>query len=465
LLTTTQAEKYGCLMLGVEVPPIHRDDSGKLLPLTLRRLQSELSHALQMAFFDFARVQTNHTPPHYQALGRRAVVNAVWEADRELTAVDKGFDFLLSITPVNAEAAWSEFEQSGFTQPPVFHYRLLALDPDQLKRRLYSISLNRIEDPTLARLFREKRHELDRQLTLLEDRDTPAFLGGSLALYGGVSEELLQEATRILEYLPPESPAQEAITVRGSVDAAGIAERARAEIERYREQWPMLKTEVSIRGDVPGVMVTGANLLIGQRAKVAARRVDALLHHEIGTHILTFVNGVFQPLKLLARGLPDYEEFQEGLAVLAEYLSGGLTRSRMRLLAARVVAVRCLTRGASFVEVFQLLCKEHGFTPRTAFTVTMRVFRGGGLTKDAVYLRGLLQILRYLRSGGSPRAFWMGKFGLNHLPLIEELMWREVLRPAPLHPRYMDDADASVRFQALSSQDVSLLDLVSDASQ
>ena len=51
----------------------------------------------------------------------------------------------------------------------------------------------------------------------------------------------------------------------------------------------------------------------------------------------------------------------------------------------------------------------------------MRIYRGGGLTKDAVYLRGLLQILRYLREGGELEPLFVGKVASAHLPLIFEL--------------------------------------------
>ena len=46
----------------------------------------------------------------------------------------------------------------------------------------------------------------------------------------------------------------------------------------------------------------------------------ALLHHEVGTHLVTHVNGTHQPIKVLGVGLAGYDETQEGLAVLAEYL-------------------------------------------------------------------------------------------------------------------------------------------------
>ena len=43
----------------------------------------------------------------------------------------------------------------------------------------------------------------------------------------------------------------------------------------------------------------------------------------------------------------------------------------------------------------------------------MRIYRGGGLTKDAVYLRGLLQILRYLREGGELEPLFVGKVAVG----------------------------------------------------
>ena len=39
-----------------------------------------------------------------------------------------------------------------------------------------------IEDAALALLFRQKQEELDREVTLISDRNTPRFLPGSLAL-------------------------------------------------------------------------------------------------------------------------------------------------------------------------------------------------------------------------------------------------------------------------------------------
>jgi uncharacterized protein (TIGR02421 family) len=179
----------------------------------------------------------------------------------------------------------------------------------------------------------------------------------------------------------------------------------------------------------------------------------------VGTHIVTYVNGRAQPLRQLSVGLPAYDELQEGIAVLSEYLVGGFSRPRLRLLAARVLAVHRMINGASFVEVFRELDRAHDFAQRAAFNITMRVFRGGGLTKDIVYLRGLVGVLAYLREGGELEPLLVGKLGPQHVPIVEELQWRKVLVPPPLRPRHLDDPEAVRRLTDLR-RGVAVLDLV-----
>jgi uncharacterized protein (TIGR02421 family) len=173
------------------------------------------------------------------------------------------------------------------------------------------------------------------------------------------------------------------------------------------------------------------------------------LQHEIGTHVLTFYNGLHQPLSQFHAGRPGYEETQEGMAVLAEYLCGGLTRDRLRLLAARVMAVDSLIAGADFLETFRLLCADLGFAHRAAYTIAMRVHRGGGLTKDVVYLRGLIALLDYLAEGHEFEKLLVGKVALAHMDIVEELWWRRIIASGPLRPRYLDSPLARERLAGL----------------
>ena len=458
LILAAKAKRLNCFILGLEVRPIYRNPvSGEIFPLLLRTLRRSVDRALKQAIFEFLRVQTTHQPENYLALGQQAVDETVLQIDQQLADISNAFDFLLQVTPVNIDRAWAKFKESNFETPPLFYYRPRPMDPALLKRKLYDIPLERIEDPTLAFIFREKRTELDRQLSMLEDRGTQQFLYGSLQLFGRVEGELLELAETLLAMLPSKSSKKSAET---PFDAEAFAQRAKAELDYYRRRYPPMTAQVEIRDDVIGLLVSRGNLLIGHTASIAPERVEALLQHEIGTHVLTYFNGQAQPFQQLYAGLAGYEELQEGLAVLAEYLVGGLSYPRLRLLAGRVVAAHCLIVGASFIDTFGALYHTHGFTPRQAFSIATRIYRGGGLTKDAVYLRGLAEILRYLQQGGQLEPLFVGKIAATHVTVIQELQWRRVLKPAPLRPRYMEDnPHVAARIERLR-QGVGILDMI-----
>ena len=447
LISKRDADKLNCYIMGLEIHPVFRSPvNGEVFPLLLRKLHLGLSRALKRSAFEFSHSQTNLRPGHYYSLGRRAMVKAVREVDRRLADISSSFDFLLLLTPVNIDSAWSKFKRMKFEQSPVFYYRPRHIDPATVKRELYKIPVEHVEDPVLASLFREKRTEIDRQVTIIEDRETKRFLYSSLQLFGGVSAKLTGLAGEILESLPPHSRENFG---KKYINAAAFVERAKHELEYYRKIDPSMTAEVQIRSDTVGLMVSRGNLLVSRNIKIPDSRVDALIQHEVGTHIVTYFNGRSQPFRQLYSGLAGYEELQEGMAVLAEYLAGGLSRPRVRLLAGRVAAVKCLIEGASFIETFRILNQDYGFDQRNAFTITARVYRGGGLTKDAVYLRGLVELLKYLEKGGELLPLLVGKIAADHVPVIQELQWRKVLHSAPLRPRYLDFPETEAKLKKL----------------
>jgi uncharacterized protein (TIGR02421 family) len=174
-----------------------------------------------------------------------------------------------------------------------------------------------------------------------------------------------------------------------------------------------------------------------------------LLHHEVGTHVVTYQNGARQPLRLLTIGLPGYDETQEGLAVLAEYLTGGLDPRRLRVLAARVVAIAEMLDGAEFLEIFESLRTEHQIPRRTAWSIAIRAVVGGGSVKDAIYLRGIARILQALAEGITLDVLFVGKLALDHIPLIQDLLDRDVLNPPWVRPRWLDVPGAQERLARL----------------
>ena len=375
-------------------------------------------------------------PASHRSLGRRAFVDAVTRADRAMDKIASAFDFLLAVTPINSQAAWSEFEAGGFKEAPKFFYRPLQFEVSEEKRKLFSIPLDQLEDPLLETLYLEKQQELDLQLSMIAARETRRFADIGRALYGAVEPDLLRSAKAILEH---DAIRKGAGRRRGAmVDCDGVVTAAREMIGEYRRMHPEFDASVEVRSDLPaGLMVSANRLLVSRATSIAARRLPALLSHEVGVHLLTYFNGSAQGLRILSSGLAGYESMQEGLAVFAEYLTGGMTAGRLQLLAARVVACDAMLRGAALPETFRMLTDDSGLARQRAFNVVLRVYRGGGFAKDAIYLRGLSRVLRHLRNGGSLTPLWMGKISAEHLGAVEELRARGLLKPPAIQPAFL----------------------------
>jgi hypothetical protein len=144
--------------------------------------------------------------------------------------------------------------------------------------------------------------------------------------------------------------------------------------------------------------------------------------------------------------------------VLAEFLTGGLDPRRLRVLAARVVAVGQVLDGAGFLEIFQSLRTDRQLPARTAWSIATRAVVGGGSVKDAIYLRGITRILQALAEGLSLDVLLVGKLALDHVPLVQDLLDRGVLSPPWVRPRWLDVPGAQERLDKLRAG-ASVLDL------
>ncbi|WP_027126364.1 flavohemoglobin expression-modulating QEGLA motif protein [Gelidibacter mesophilus] len=455
LLDVNTSKKLGALIIGISVPAVYQNtETDALYSLFFRKFYTIFSETIKRAVYEFIRVQTTDAFENYLMLGKTHIDAATITSDTQIAEISEKMSFLLSVTPVNSNEEWDKFEQNDFKTPPKFKYRLIAIDPELEKRKLYNIPIDLVEDPTIAFILRGKRLEIEKQLTMLEERGTDNFKFIGQSLYGVIREDVLEAAELILKTYPK----GEVIQSSKRFNSAEFAERAQREIDFYAQKFPDLELGIEVRDDVAGIMVSKSKLLINNEMDLDASRCDALIQHEIGTHILTYCNGKSQPLKQMYEGFEGYDQLQEGLAVIAEYLVGGLTVNRLRLLAGRIIAVQSLVENASFTETFELLRSSYAFPNRVAYYISMRVYRGGGLTKDAVYLAGLMDLMSYLEQGGRLEPLYTGKFNTTHIKLIEELLYRNVLKQ-PILPNFLERNEVKERLKKLRNG-MNIVDLV-----
>lgn len=425
----------GGTLIGLEVPPVYRNKEGNLFPVYFRKFRDSLTHAIQKTIFEFLRIQTSSGLASYHLLGRGSIHENVLEIDKALTNIQKQYQFLLLIAPVNIQTIRKTFFESNFKKVLNYHYRFLPVDPDILKRQLFNLRIDEIDDPAIAYLFDEKREEIAHELSMLKERGTKDFFYSSVRLYEGVPRELENEAKQILIDVPEFQEEKESELI----NANEFKKMVDTEFEYFKSQDSNFSSKVHIKDNVNIIMVSHGELYLPEDYTMNKREAEALIQHEIGTHVLTYFNGCNQQLSQLSVGLADYDPLQEGLAVLAEYLSGGLTGNRLRTLAGRVIAGAALLKGANFQEIFNSLKDEYGFNKERAFNITSRIFQGGGFLKDIIYLKGLFYLKVYLTDGGNLKKLLAGKFALKHVDVINDLVSRGLLNPPKLLPRYMSN--------------------------
>lgn len=351
--------------------------------------------------------------------------------DAELARMDAEVDWLLALSPIQNDLTWEQFEASGRTEVPPLRYIDLETDLQAVRERLLALPVEQVESPLLSGLLSEKQRELERQVELVRMRDTDGFINASLDLFGGVAPPLLELAHTILGH-PGHDAAVEA---DAGIDAFMSA--VEEEIAWYRERSPGFELDVVVDTDLSSLMmVSHGTLYVDGDLRLPGARIQPLVQHEIGTHAVTRHNGRLQSLRQLEVGLAHYDPLQEGLGVLAEFLAGYLPLGRLRILAARVVAVDMAIHGAGIPAIFDLLHGTHALPTDEAFDIAVRALRGGGLTKDAVYLDGLRELLDYLHGGGAFEPLFAGKFALSHRVVLDQLADEGWVAAPDLLPRY-----------------------------
>ncbi len=256
---------------------------------------------------------------------------------------------------------------------------------------------------------------------MINTLNTNKFLYNSLRYFGRPSKKDLQNATYILSL--PDIPTE------AKKEPVYDAQAAMAVFQEGLNDYGInAKIELSNRV-ISKVMVLNSkkSILIQPQAQFKRKELQALIEHEIGVHMLTTINSSRQQLKIFNVGLPVNTMTQEGLAILSEYLSGNITLSRLKTFALRTVLVDQMCSGVGFIECFNMLRNDYNVDPDSAFSIVARIFRGGGFTKDHLYLSGFVTVLRFWEEHNDLSPLLVGKTSLPFYHTIEEMIGREMI--------------------------------------
>jgi uncharacterized protein (TIGR02421 family) len=424
------------LVLPLDIKKIFMDEeNGECFPLVLEKLKEGLYLAVLDAASAFNKTLKRSSLKRVDLLPSN-VEPIVLNVDRALYRLAKSIETLHYVNPINIQQEKRKF-LSRKRYNPEFHYRQLRIDPYDFREKLYKLPVSQIQEPLVRSLYRSVIDSYATKIEMLTHVGTPQFLYNSLRYYGEPSATDIANARFLLHAceLPDYADSPKTIS----------AEDAKPVFEAAAKDYGLDCRVVVSSRIVAKAMVDNSRrtLLINRNARLNQLEVDALIHHELGVHMVTTMNAIEQPLQVLRLGLPGNTYTQEGLAILSEHLSGNMNLDRLKTLSLRVLAVEMMINGMSFTTVFHRLRDDYGTPQDEAFSLTVRVFRGGGFTKDYLYLSGFRDIVALHRSRNITPLL-VGKTGLQSLDTLASLIERGILQsPTHLTPALSMSADPS----------------------
>jgi uncharacterized protein (TIGR02421 family) len=424
------------LVISLEVKKIYIDElTGSPYPMVLSSLNQQVKDCLVDVSAFFSRRYTTKKRSKTSDMLADKMDSAILNVDNRLYHLAKGLDTLQYINPTNLQSEKKRFFKERGNYEPQFRYKPLQLDPYLFREQLYRLPVDAIRDPGIQALYRDVIDNLSGKIDMLVNIGSRDFVYTSLKYYGEPSYADESNAKYLLHCAEYETQDDDYLNQEDIYQAFVAA----------ASDWSMqCKVEISNRL-VASAMVSNSRkaVMLSKGLTLPRKEVAALINHELGVHMATTLNAASQRLKIFSLGLPGNTLAQEGLAIFNEYQSGNMTLSRLKGLALRVMAVKEMLKVGSFRHTFGYLLEEHGMKADDAFKLSARVHRGGGFTKDYLYLNGVSQALSlYERQDISN--LYVGKTGFYYLPIINEMIDRQLVDAPVYYPSWIKEPKPSV---------------------
>lgn len=365
----------------------------------------------------------------------------VSKVNKELLKIDKKVDKLVKkiellsyINPINIEEQKEHFFRSKYLTDPVFKYPETDFDKFKIHQKFFTQPIENIEDEVIRNLYEDVIYYYSGVVQCIETIGKgKKFYYNSLHSFGTPTEQDVENAKFILHFEEEDSNDE-------IFKPLYTAKQAETFFKDYgkRYDFSFHIKESSAMGAIAMVLNNIQTLVLNSNHTFSKNEMGILTNHEIGVHMVTTMNGLLHKLKIFSHGFPNNVETQEGLAVFSEYMSGNLTIKRLKELAYRVIAVDSLAKGYSFSRTFRLLHNFYDLGKEQAFYITTRVHRGGGFTKDYLYLTGLKKVYDFYKSGQDLSLLLTGKVSLEYLEEIKHLLKSNYAAPS----KYITDSYA-----------------------
>ena len=410
------------LVLATEISKVYCDEeTGEIYPQIIKNLQARFKKAILNNANLYVNDLTNWKHSDKNMLLDNSITQSIQKVDGQIFRLLKNFELLTYVNPINVKSEKERFFKSKFTVNPNFRYKPIKINTYELTKKLHAIDTTKLEDITIRYLYESVITGAIDKINLLASIGTNKFLYNSLRYFGRPDKVDIRNAEYVL--LLPEIKEENIKAVRFGVDQAKkIFEDSFADYGfkgKIRVDKKVLSTVMVLNSTKTVVLKDGATF--------TQNELQYLAEHEIGVHMVTTMNAANNKLKVFGVGLPVNTKTGEGMAVLAEYLSGNFTMNRLRELALRVIAVDLMCNGADFKDCFNTIVKNYKMEVNKAYNLVTRVYRGGGFTKDYLYLNGFSKLLKFWHDDNDLTPLLVGKTSISFYNTIVEMIDRKLI--------------------------------------
>lgn len=332
--------------------------------------------------------------------------------DKKICSINDQINLLSRLKPTNL----AEEQKNFFKHPdqsPHFIYHKPSLDTGYLRNELKKLP-TQIDHPLLP-LYIKKIAEINHKLSLVDHIGEPEVMQHAASIYGSVTEYQYNQAISFIK---------NEIFQKDTSKKLRIEEVIR-KVNAYLAQHKLTAWKIKVLEEATsGMQVNKKNtIMINKKAKISENRLQALIAHEIETHIFRLENGRQQPYELLQHGTAGYLLTEEGLAIYNQRRLNLPLGDKHFSPALNTVAIFRGTN-TSFAELFHHLLEAYDVDKERAWNTCVRVKRGlqdtsihGTFTKDLLYFVGYQRIRQLVRDKGIDelKKLYIGKIGIEDL--------------------------------------------------
>jgi uncharacterized protein (TIGR02421 family) len=360
----------------------------------------------------------------------------LFRIDHNLNQLVQRIELLNYINPINIESEKKNFFSSKYNENPNFKYRKIDFNAHALQQALFSQKIDTIKDDVSRAFYQDVIYDYSGLIQCIETiGQGKKFYFNALKSFGTPTDKDVENAQFILHFADEEYD-NEMFPVFSAEEAA---EYFTEFIKKYDFSFNLkYSNKISAAAMVQNNTQT---LLLKKNHRYSANQLKVLANHEIGVHLVTTFNGLNQSLKIFHNGFPNNVETQEGLAVFSEYMSGCLTLYRLKELSYRVMAADSLRKGFNFCDTFDLLHNQYKLNREESYNISLRAHRGGGFTKDYMYLTGLKKVYDMYNAKEDLNPLMAGKVAIENSHIVPKWIDEGLAKPN----RYVNHAFNKVK--------------------